>query len=250
MNLLLICIAGFIGAMIDAIVGGGGLVTIPALLATGMPTHLALGTNKFASSLGTISSAHHFFKSGEVNFKILKYLLPFSLIGSALGVYIVLLVNPDFLRVLIIFLVLIIGSYTFFKKELGLKNKFTGVTKKQLITAMIFALVIGFYNGFFGPGTGSFIIFGLIWIFGFDFKRASANAKFMNLTGNFTALILFMISGEVMYAYGIPMAIAMTIGGKIGASLAVKNGAKFIKPVFIIVSFSLVIKMLFDMFGG
>lgn len=250
MDLLIICIAGFIGSMIDAIVGGGGLITIPALLATGMPTHLALGTNKFASSVGTISSAHHFFKSGQVNFKILKYLLPFSLIGSAIGVYVVLRVNPEFLRLLIIFLVLIIGGYTLIKKELGLVDLFKGVSKKQLIIAMLFALVIGFYNGFFGPGTGSFIIFALIGIFGFDFKKASANAKFMNLTGNFTALILFMISGEVLYTYGIPMALAMTVGGKIGASLAVKNGAKFIKPVFVIVSFTLVIKMIFDMFGG
>lgn len=250
MELIIICFAGFLGSMIDAIVGGGGLITIPALLATGMPTHLALGTNKFASSVGTISSAHHFFKSGEVNFKLLKFLLPFSFIGSAIGVWVVLMVNPEFLRVLIIILVLVIGVYTLLKKDLGLTDRFQGLSKKKIIIAMIFALIIGFYNGFFGPGTGSFIIFGLIGIFGFDFKKASANAKFLNLTGNFTALILFMISGEVMYTYGIPMAIAMTIGGKIGAHLAVKNGARFIKPVFVVVSFSLVIKMLFDMFGG
>jgi len=249
-KIIIVCMAGFLGAMVDAIVGGGGLITIPALLATGMPTHLALGTNKFASSMGTISSAYHYFKSGEVNFSLLKYLLPLSLIGSALGVTTVLLMDPEFLKTLIIVMVLIIGSYTLLKKDLGLHNKFTGLTKKKIILGMILAVGLGFYDGFFGPGTGSFIIFGLIGIFGYDFKKASANSKFMNFTSNFTALILFLINGQIWFLYGLPMAVAMIIGAKVGATLAVKNGARFIKPVFIIVSFALVAKMLFEMIGG
>lgn len=249
-KIIIVCCAGFLGAMVDAIVGGGGLITIPALLSTGMPTHLALGTNKFASSMGTISSSYHFYKSGQVNFKLLKFLLPLSLLGSAIGVYTVLLIDPDFLKGLIIVMVLIIGTYTLVKRDLGLNNHFNGLNKKKIILCMILALGLGFYDGFFGPGTGSFIIFGLIGILGYDFKKASANSKFMNFTSNFTALILFLINGQIMFTIGIPMAISMIIGAKVGATLAVTKGAKFIKPVFIIVSFALVIKMLFEMIGG
>lgn len=248
MNLFFICIAGFLGALVDAIVGGGGLITTPALLAAGLPVHLALGTNKFASSMGTFSSAYHYFKSGNVNFKVLKYLLPFSLIGSSIGVMTVLAIDPEFLRVLIIFLVVIIGLYTLLKKDLGIHNKFKGITKGKIVLGVLIALVLGFYDGFFGPGTGSFIIFALISIFGFDFKKASANSKLMNLTSNATALFLFLINGQIWFYVAIPMAISMILGAKVGAELAIKKGASFIKPVFILVSFSLVIKMSMDLF--
>lgn len=248
--IILVCLAGFLGAMVDAIVGGGGLITIPALMATGIPTHMALGTNKFASSMGTISSSYHYYKSGEVEFKLLRYLLPLSLLGSGIGVISVLAIDPSFLRGFIIIMVLLIGGYTLFKKDLGLTSTYTGIDRKKILLAMVLALGLGFYDGFFGPGTGSFIIFGLIGIFGFDFKKASANSKLMNFTSNFTALVLFFINGRIDFSIGIPMAVSMILGARLGAHLAVKNGAKFIKPVFIIVSFALVAKMSFDMLGG
>ncbi|MDM8534008.1 TSUP family transporter [Clostridiaceae bacterium HSG29] len=247
LSIVFICLAGFFGAVVDAIVGGGGLITMPALLAVGFPIHLALGTNKFAAVMGTFSSSYHYYKSGNVNFKLLKYLLPFSAIGSALGVLSVLALSPDFLRVLIIFLVLIIGTYTFIKKDLGMVDRFDGITKKKIRKGTFLAFPLGFYDGFFGPGTGAFIIFGLVSIFGFDFKKASANAKLMNLTSNLMAFLLFLTHGKIMFEVAIPMAICMAIGGKVGSQLAIKKGATFIKPVFIVVSFALVIKMIFDL---
>ncbi len=246
-SILLVCVAGFLGAVVDAIVGGGGLITTPALLAAGLPTHLALGTNKFASSLGTISSSYHYYKSGNMNLKLLKYLLPFSLLGSVVGVLTVLAIDPGFLKVLIIILVVIIGLYTLLKKDLGLKDCFTNLSKQKIKYGIILAIIFGFYDGFFGPGTGSFLIFGLISIFGFDFKNASANSKLMNFFSNFTALVLFLINGKILFSVGIPMAICMMFGAKVGAKLAIKNGASFIKPIFVIVSFTLVIKMLSDL---
>jgi len=247
-SILLACVAGFLGAVVDAIVGGGGLITTPALLAIGLPTHLALGTNKFASSMGTISSSYHFYKSGNVNFKMLKYLLPFSLVGSMIGVLSVLAIEPDFLRVLIIILVVVIGIYTLVKKDLGLKDNFIGLSKKKIGLGIALALTLGFYDGFFGPGTGSFLIFGLIHIFGYDFKNASANSKLMNLFSNTTAFVLFLMNGKILFAVAIPMSICMVIGAKVGAKLAIRKGATFIKPVFIMVSFALVVKMGFDVF--
>lgn len=129
------CIAGFIGAVVDAIVGGGGLVTTPALLAIGLPTHIALGTNKFASTMGIISSAYHYYKSGHMNGRLLKFILPFSFVGSAIGVLAVLAIDPEFLKKIIIVLVLLIGAYTIFHKDLGLKNKFKGLTKRRFFWA-------------------------------------------------------------------------------------------------------------------
>ncbi len=247
LSIIIVCLAGFFGAVVDAIVGGGGLITTPALLAVGLPIHLALGTNKFASTMGTFSSSYHYYKSGNVNMKLLKYLLPFSAIGSAIGVFSVLALNPDFLRVLVIVLVFIIGGYTLIKKDLGLVDRFSGINKKKIKKGTMLAFPLGFYDGFFGPGTGSFIIFGLISIFGFDFKKASANAKLMNLTSNVVAFLLFLTHGKIMFQVAIPMAICMAIGAKVGAHLAIKKGAGFIKPVFILVSFALVIKMIFDL---
>lgn len=248
--IIVACIAGFVGAMVDAIVGGGGLVTMPALLAIGLPTHIALGTNKFGAAMGACSSAYHYFKSGNMNIKLLRYILPFSFIGSAIGVMTVLAIDPEFLKKVIIGLVLIIGLYTIMRKDLGMEDYFNGLTKKKIVLGMILALVLGFYDGFFGPGTGSFLIFGLINIFGFNFVKASANTKLLNLASNITALILFLINGKVFFVIGIPMGISMIIGAKIGSHMAITKGSKFIKPVFVVMSLLLVIKMTVDIIAA
>lgn len=244
--IIIACVAGFFGAMVDAIVGGGGLITTPALLAIGLPTHIALGTNKFASTMGAISSTYHYFKSGHMNGKLLKFIIPFSFIGSAIGVLAVLAIDPAFLKKLIIVLVLVIGAYTVIHKDLGLEDKFTGLSKKKIIMAMVLTLTLGFYDGFFGPGTGAFLIFGLISIFGFDFVKASANTRVLNLASNVTALCLFLVNGKVYFYIGIPMGICMMVGAKVGSKLAIEKGSKFIKPMFVVMSLLLVIKMMFD----
>ncbi|WP_343213156.1 TSUP family transporter [Fusibacter paucivorans] len=245
--IVIICIAGFFAALVDSMVGGGGLISLPALIATGIPTHLALGTNKLASSTGALNSAYHYFKSGNLNKKILMTLLPFSFIGSVIGVNAVLSVNPDFLKVLIIFLVAIIGIYTLMNKNLGLEDYYVEPSNKQLWKGRGFAGLIGFYDGFFGPGTGSFLIFTLIHLFGFDFKKAAANAKVLNLASNLAAILLFLMNRQVAFKYGIPMAIAMMFGARVGTHLAVTRGSKFIKPIFVIVSFTLIAKMGYEM---
>lgn len=247
MMIFTICLAGFFAALVDSMVGGGGLISVPALLATGMPTHLALGTNKLASGSGAISSVYHYYKSGSVNMKVIKRLAPFSLIGSAIGVNVVLGINPDFLKMIIIFLVAIIGVYTLANKKLGLEDHYVEPTKDKYIKGTCLSGVIGFYDGFFGPGTGSFLIFGLVNIFGFDFKNAAANAKFLNMMSNLTAVLIFLLNGQVAFQYGIPMALSMIVGAKVGTNFAVKGGAKFIKPVFVLVSFTLVAKMAFEL---
>lgn len=246
MTIFIVCLSGFFAALVDSMVGGGGLISLPALMATGIPTHLALGTNKFAASFGAINSSYHYLKSGNLNKKILSRLLPFSLVGSAIGVNVVMGLNPDFLKGLIIFLVAIIGIYTLANKKMGLENLYVEPTKIKIAKGTALAGGMGFYDGFFGPGTGSFLIFGLIKLYGFEFKQAVANARVLNTASNLSAMLLFFFNGQVAFAYGIPMAISMIIGARVGTHLAVTKGSAFIKPIFVLISFSLVVKMTID----
>lgn len=246
-TIILLCAAGFLSAFVDSIAGGGGLISVPAFMLSGLPPAYVLGTNKFSSSFGSGTSSVKFIKSGRVNFKLLKYLLPFTFIGAALGVKTVLAINENILNVLVIIMVLLIGIYSLFSKTLGLENKFKGINKKNVFPGIMLAFSLGFYDGFFGPGAGSFIIFGLIKIFGFDFVNSVGNAKLMNFVSNITALVLFALSGKIYYVYGLPVAISMIIGARIGTKVAINKGAKVIKPIFITMSLAVAVKLLFNM---
>ncbi len=241
-----LCSAGFLAAFVDAIAGGGGLISVPAYLAIGFPPHYTLGTNKFSSSFGAITSTIKFAKSGKVDMKLLKVLLPFTFLGAISGVSTVLILDSSVLKPIVLVLLIGVGVYSLFSKSVGLEDKFKGLNRNNLIVGSLFAYVMGFYEGFFGPGTGSFIIFGLIGIYGFDFVRASGNAKALNFVSSFTSLILFAINGKVYYLMGIPMAIFMILGARVGSKVALKEGAKFIKPVFVTMSLAIAGKMIYE----
>lgn len=242
-DLIIICIAGFFAAFVDSMVGGGGMISIPALLATGMPTHLALGTNKFSASSGALSSVYHYYKGKNLNKEILFPLLPFSILGSAVGVLCVLAINPDFLKKIIVVLIIVMLLYSFFNKNLGMKDEYTGITSKNRLKGRGLTTAIGFYDGFFGPGTGSFFIMMLIHIFKFDFKRSAGNAKALNLASNMAALVMFFINGQIAFRVGLPMAVCMIVGARFGTLFALRKGTTWIKPIFFFVSLALVIKM-------
>lgn len=246
LTVVLLCLMGFIAALVDSIAGGGGLISVPALMMTNLPTHMVLGTNKFASTTASFTSSLKFAKSGKVNFKLLKFLIPFTFIGSATGVYVLKFIPADFLKSIVLVLVLLIGVYSLKSKTLGMEdNSCDVIEKKSLIIGMVFAFCLGFYDGFFGPGTGSFLIFGFIKIFKFDFTKASGNAKMLNFTSNVSALILFAIQGNINYLYGIPVAIFMILGARVGTKLAIDKGPKFIKPIFAVMSIAVFIKLIF-----
>jgi hypothetical protein len=244
--IILLCIAGFVAAFVDSIAGGGGLITVPAFMLTGLPTHMVLGTNKFSATAGSFTSSLKFIKSGKANFKLLKYLIPFTFLGSMLGVRAVLNIDQKFLNGLVLILIMFIGIYTLFSKSLGLKDKFQGLTKKNVFYGIILAFSLGFYDGFFGPGTGSFLVFGFISIFGFNFLASSANARILNFTSGITALVLFALSGKINYTLGIPVAISMVIGARMGTAVALNKGSKLIKPIFVTMSLAVAVKMLID----
>jgi uncharacterized protein len=249
MQLIFLCAAGFLAAFIDSIAGGGGLISVPAFMMA-MPStpHFALGTNKFSATTASFTSSLKFARSGKVNFKILKFIIPFTLVGAVLGVNTVLQVDQKFLSSLVLVLILFVGVYSLFSKNIGLENTFEGATTKNIILGIILGFSLGFYDGFFGPGTGSFLIFGLIYIFGFDFVNASGNAKFLNFISNISSLVMFAINGRIDYLYGIPVAIFMIVGARFGTKLALNKGSKLIKPIFIVMSLGVAIKMLYQAF--
>ncbi|MBU3183641.1 TSUP family transporter [Clostridium estertheticum] len=247
-KIILLCMAGFLASFVDSIAGGGGLISVPAFMLAGLPPHMVLGTNKFSATAGSFTSSLQFIKSGKANFKLLKYLIPFTFIGSILGVKAVLHIDQKFLNTLVLILIMFIGIYTLFSKSLGLEDKFQGLTKKNVILGVILALFLGFYDGFFGPGTGSFLVFGFISIFGFNFVASSANARILNFVSNITALILFALSGKINYMIGLPVAVSMIIGAKMGTIVALNKGSKLIKPIFVTMSLAVALKMLTGLF--
>lgn len=245
---LFLAITCFIASFIDAIAGGGGLISVPAFIASGLPIHLAIGTNKMAASFSTFGSASRYFKSGKINFSLIKYPMIFGSIGAILGVILLIHTEDKILQPLILIMLSLVAIYTFINKNLGIKDRFQGQTKKNTIQGSIVAFILCFYIGFFGPGGGAFLLFGLLKIYKFDFIRASANAKVLNLIANIASLIAFSYLGYVSYLYSIPVGIVMYIGAQCGAKYAMKKGSKFIRPFFLTVAIITIAKMIIEKF--
>jgi uncharacterized protein len=244
-NLAFLCAACFFAAFVDSISGGGSIISLPAFLLTGLPPHQALGTNKFTSCFSTFSSSIKFANSGKVDFKVLKYLVPFSFIGAILGVTTVLSINSKYLNIIVLILLLFVGIYSLVSKNVGIEDRFQGITKKNITQGIPLALILGFYDGFLGAGVGAFLIFGLIKIFKFDFVRAGGNCKIMNFIGNISAVLMFALKGQINYKVGIPVALCMMIGANLGVKVALRKGAKLIKPLFVTMALAVAVKMLY-----
>ncbi|MCS1351445.1 TSUP family transporter [Mechercharimyces sp. CAU 1602] len=243
--LLFLIAAGFLAAFVDSVVGGGGLVSIPALLFTGLPPSLALGTNKLASTMGALTSTLSFLKSGKINKKLVLMLFPLAVVGSAVGVYVVQLISSAVLKPLILVLLVGVTIYTVMSKRWGSESTFTVMTRKLAIFIGLAAMIIGFYDGFLGAGTGSFLIFSFL-LLGFDFVEAAGNAKVLNFGSNLAALIAFIYFDSVHFGYGVPMGIAMVIGAAIGSNLAIRKGAAYVKALFVSVTVIFIGKGLWD----
>jgi uncharacterized membrane protein YfcA len=237
--------AGFIACFIDSVVGGGGLISVPALMLTGLPPVVVLGTNKMASVMGSFTSVMSFLRSGKVDRELIKYLFPLSVLGSALGVYTVQFIPPHFLKPLVIVLLVLVTLYSLLRKNWGETSTYTGLTDKTVWLSGIIAFVLGFYDGFFGPGTGSFLLFAFLLV-GFDFVTASGNARALNFGSNIAAVIVFGLMGSINYYYAIPMGSGMIIGALAGTRMAITKGATYVRPLFISVSALLIGKQLWD----
>ncbi|PHI07099.1 TSUP family transporter [Fusobacterium polymorphum] len=245
---LILAVFCFIAAVVDAISGGGGLISLPAYFAVGFPPHMALGTNKLSAFLSTFASAFKFWKAKKINVEIVSKLFAFSLAGAAIGVKTAVSIEPKYFKPISFVTLILVFLYTLKNKNIGEVNYYKGTTPKTLLIGKIMAFSLGFYDGFLGPGTGSFLIFCLIKIFKLDFSSASGNTKILNLSSNFASLVVFAFLGKLNWVYGLSIAVVMTFGAIIGSRLAILKGNKFIKPVFLVVTSILILKMSYEIF--
>lgn len=243
--ILIIMALGFLAAFIDAVVGGGGLISIPTLLAVGLPPSIALGTNKLASVFGSMTSAIRFIRSGKVDLKLVGRLFVPVFILAMLGASLATFLPAQLLKPIVIVILTLVLFYTIFKKDWGDVRKVQSFTVRKAILITVLLSLIGFYDGFLGGGTGLFMMF-ILLLFGFDFLGAAGNAKVLNFASNLGALILFMILGEVNYLYGLIMAASMIAGSYVGAMFAIKQGVGYVKVLFIVVTALLILKNAYD----
>lgn len=244
MTVAFLVIAGFVSSFIDSTVGGGGLISTPALLALGLPVPYALGTNKLAASIGSLTSVISFWRAGKIT-KLAWALMPLSFIGSAFGAYVVYLLPEKLMKNIIVVLLVAVAIYTFRRKDWGDNATVEKLGTGALVGAAAMALCIGFYDGFFGPGTGSFLIFGFLY-FGFDFVKAAGNAKVLNCASGLGALVSFAISGTIVWSYGAIMAAAMVVGAIFGSKMAIKKGASYVRPLYLLVTTLLIGKQVYE----
>ena len=242
---LIVCPFLFLAGLVDAIGGGGGLISLPAYLIAGLPPHTAVATNKLSSACGTTLATLRFIKNKLVNFKLAIPSVIAAIIGSSIGANLSLLVS-DKIMLYIMIAVLPICAFLVLNKKLFNDNGEDTVTlnQKTYLTATIAALLIGLYDGFYGPGTGTFLIIAFTIFAKLSIKKANAQAKVINLTSNITSLVVFILNGEVLFPLGLAAAVCNMLGGYIGAGLVMKNGAKIVKPSIIIVLILLALKIL------
>ena len=243
--LIIIAITGLFAGFIDAIVGGGGLLTTPVLLACGLPPHITLGTNKVAASIGVMSSALVYLRKNIYNIKLWLFILISSLIGAAIGAVCIHFISAKWLNQVIPILIIIIAIYMALPKTLCNKGQATDY-KPPKLKGGILGITLGFYDGFFGPGTGSFWTSGLIFFFKLDLLQATAIAKLMNFSSNIIAAILFMSYGSVNYSAAFFLMFGYVIGSYCGAHTAIKHGRKLIKPLFLLAVSALAIKLIWQ----
>lgn len=241
---LIVCPFLFLAGLIDAIGGGGGLISLPAYLIAGLPPHAAVATNKLSSACGTTLATLRFIKNGLVNLKLAIPSVIAAIIGSSIGANLSLLIKEEIMLYIMI-AILPICAFLVLNKKLfhdGGENEIT-LDRRTYITATIAALIIGMYDGFYGPGAGTFLIIAFTVFAKISMKTANAQTKVINLTSNITSLIIFLINGEVLFSIGIVAAACNMLGGYIGAGLVMKNGAKIVKPSIIFVLILLALKV-------
>lgn len=233
MTLFLLFLTGLFAGTVDAIAGGGGLITLPVLLSLGLPPQVALGTNKLQGTMGTLIATHRYYRHGLISGKGLYQGVLFGAVGAFIGALAWQVLSGQFLGKIIPLLLCIILLYTIFSPRLGDHDHHPRM--REPLFYIIFGFGLGFYDGFFGPGTGSFWVFALTFCLGYNLIKATAYTKLFNLNSSFIATLCFMLGGNIDYRFALCMAAGQIIGGRIGAHLAITKGARLIRPLFLAV---------------
>lgn len=244
--LILLFVIATLAGFIDSIAGGGGLLTVPALLAVGLPPASALATNKLQSCGGSFSASLYFIRQRMVDLKQQKWAILFAFIGSGLGTICVMHIKADFLKLLLPILTISVGLYFLLSPTIGEEDRKSRFSILQFALAP--ALIIGFYDGFFGPGAGSFYALAYITLAGFNLTKATAHTKVLNFTSNIAGLLFFIVGGEVVWSIGLVMLIGQFIGARLGAKMVIAKGRKLIRPMLITVSTIMSIKLIYENF--
>ncbi|HSD13021.1 MAG TPA: TSUP family transporter [Flavobacterium sp.] len=248
--LLFLCIASFAAGFVDAIVGGGGLIQTPValILMPNVPVANIIGSLKIPAFSGTSFAAYQYLKKVTMNWRLLMFMSLIAFASAFAGSTLLTHVSNDFMKPLLLVVLTLLAIYTFIKKNFGQHQEKLLSVKNQIIYAVIISVTVGFYDGFIGPGTGSFFVVAFVSVLGFDFLHASANAKMVNLATNFGSICLFMLKGKIIWIIALPMAVCNALGGFMGAKLAISKGNGFIRAFFLVVVVGTLIRFAYDVF--
>ena len=246
MMAFLVLMTGFAG-FVDSAAGGGGLISLPAYLFAGLPPHYTYATNKFGAACGTTFATANFFKNGAMNLKVGILAAIGSFAGSALGAHIVLLLSDELLRTMMFLILPVAAVVILWQRDLPDQNRDDGTLNlKKILLALGIGLGIGLYDGIVGPGTGTFAIIAFTTLMGFDLRTANGNGKVLNLASNYASLFTYLMNGLVVFHIGIPCAVSNILGNLLGSHFALKKGARFIRPMMLVVLVLLLGKLISD----
>ncbi len=249
-EIIILCTAAFAAGFIDSIIGGGGLIQTPATLVTLQQYPLAtlLGTTKIPSISGTSIAAIQYSLKVKIKWKLIALMCSIALAAAYAGSKVVSITSNRFMKPVIFCMLIIVAVYTYTKKDFGIAQEKAAPHKNELLYGALFALLIGFYDGFIGPGAGSFMILFFISILGLDFLKASAHSKLVNVSTNLGSIIFFSLSGNILFQYALPMAACNFAGSILGARLAILKGNKFIRIFFLLVIAATILRFGYDIF--
>lgn len=247
-TILLLCLAAFAAGFVDAIVGGGGLIQTPMglILLPQLPVSTVVGSLKIPAFSGTAFAAVQYVKKVSINWKLLLPMMALAMLSSFAGSSLLTQMHNEFIKPVLLVVLSLVAVYTFIKKDFGQHKEKTHSPTLYIFYSILISVVIGFYDGFIGPGAGSFLVLAFIVLMGYDFLHASANAKMVNLATNLGSIFLFILKGKIIWAVALPMALCNGFGGFIGAKLAINKGNKFIRIFFLIIVVGTLIRFGYD----
>ena len=244
---LIVCPLVFLAGLVDAIGGGGGLISLPAYLFAGVPMHQAIATNKLSSAVGTVVSTVRLCRNTKIEWALALPSIVLSLIGSFIGAKLTLLVSEHILKIVLLIVLPVVAVFVFRKNSLVEKQRGTVSHRRMMVISWLSAFVIGGYDGFYGPGTGTFLILLMVGCAKMDMMQAAANTKLINLASNISALVTFLVSGKVVMVLGLAAAVFSVAGHYVGSTLVMKNGAKVVKPIILVVLALLFVKIITEL---
>lgn len=249
-EIILLCVVAFAAGFVDAVVGGGGLLQTPAglILLPQYPVATVIGTLKIPAFLGTSFAAIQYASKVRFDYKLLSLMAAIAFCAAFVGSSLLNAVSNDFMKPFLLVVLILVAIYTYSNKKFGIHQDKNHSPKQQWQYSIVISLVIGFYDGFIGPGAGSFLVMAFIGSMGFSFLKASANAKCINMATNLGSITFFMLKGKIIYSIALPMAVCNAMGGILGARLAILRGNTFIRVFFLVIIFATILRFSYDVF--